>query len=61
MPFLPYVLIILASVAVVALVYAVLDIHVAIYRPKTQGRTTYFYFEVGDPDSSHLQIPADKD
>lgn len=45
--------------ALASLVLVMLDIHAAIYRPKIPGRSTYFYTEVGSPETSHLNIPKE--
>jgi hypothetical protein len=55
-----YVLWVLAlTVIALAVIMYLLDIHVAVYRPKIPGRTTYFYSEIGNPSTSHLNIPKE--
>jgi hypothetical protein len=51
------ILIIILSGLILGLILHIFDIHIAIYRPKAPGRTTYFYTEVGNPTSSALNIP----
>jgi len=46
--------------ACISVVMWIFDIHLAFYRPKQPGRVNTFYFELGNPQTSHLNIPADK-
>lgn len=47
--------------AAVGVVLWLFDIHIAVYRPKLPGRTTYFYAEIGSPSTSQLNVPPEKE
>jgi hypothetical protein len=50
-------LILLAIALIVGALISLCDIHIAVYRPKVPGRTTYFYTEVGNQETSQLNVP----